>query len=87
MEEGAPVTFLITDRWIPPCPRCGAGVLSHGKCFDCGLQMPAFSLSKGKRYEQDTRDWYEYQRIEENIHEHSITAGDGDGYDRSPFGI
>ena len=68
------------------CPRCGAQVKSDGKCLSCGLQMSGFSLSKGKRYEHDTRDWYEYQRIEENIHEHS-NIGDASGDYRSSVGV
>lgn len=58
----------ITVRWFAPCPRCGAGVKSDGKCLSCGLQMPRFSLNKGGR---------RYEDREELIHEYfDAAAGD-----------
>jgi hypothetical protein len=60
------ITLWITARWLAPCPRCGAGVLSHGKCV-CGLQMPRFSLNKGGR---------SYEDREESIYEYSNAATD-----------
>jgi hypothetical protein len=47
------------------------------------LQLAGFSLSKGKRYEEDSRDWYEYVRIQENINEHGTTGTGGDDGDHA----